>query len=47
MLLGIRIKRISRFDINRNRKEIEEILAGLDEVENATWNGWCPTPSAT
>lgn len=32
-LLGIPIKRISRFDINRNRKEIGEILAGLDEVE--------------
>jgi len=33
MLLGVRIKRISRFDIDKNRKDIEEILAALDEVE--------------
>ncbi|MBC8216919.1 MAG: DNA topoisomerase IV subunit A, partial [Planctomycetes bacterium] len=33
MLLGIRIKRISRFDIEKNRKEIEAILKELVEVE--------------
>lgn len=33
MLLGVRIKRISLFDINKNRKDIEDILAELDEVE--------------
>ncbi len=31
-LLQIRIKRISRFDINKSRKEIEAILARIDEV---------------
>ena len=33
MLLGIRIKRISRFDINRNKEEIEKILSDLATVE--------------
>jgi len=33
MLLGVRIKRISRFDIERNRKDIEAILKELAEVE--------------
>jgi topoisomerase-4 subunit A len=33
MLLGVRIKRISLFDIEKNRKDIEEILAELDQVE--------------
>lgn len=33
MLLGVRIKRISLFDIEKNRKDIEEILAELAEVE--------------
>jgi len=33
MLLGVRIKRISLFDIEKNRKDIEDILAELDEVE--------------
>jgi topoisomerase-4 subunit A len=33
MLLGVRIKRISLFDINKNRKDIEDILAELDQVE--------------
>ncbi len=33
MLLGVRIKRISLFDINKNRKDIEEILAELAQVE--------------
>ena len=33
MLLGVRIKRISLFDINKNRQEIENILAELAEVE--------------
>ena len=33
MLLGVRIKRISRFDINKNRKDIEDILKELAEVE--------------
>ena len=31
-LLGIKIRRISLFDINRNKKEIEVILAELDKV---------------
>lgn len=33
MLLGVRIKRISRFDMEKNRKDIEDILIALDEVE--------------
>lgn len=33
MLLGVRIKRISRFDIEKNRKDIEVILKELAEVE--------------
>ncbi len=33
MLLGVRIKRISLFDINKNRKEIEGIVAELEQVE--------------
>ncbi|QBG46128.1 DNA topoisomerase IV subunit A [Verrucomicrobia bacterium S94] len=33
MLLGVRIKRISLFDIEKNRKDIEEILAELTQVE--------------
>jgi topoisomerase-4 subunit A len=33
MLLAIQIKRISLFDMNKNRAEIENILAELDEVE--------------
>lgn len=33
MLLGVRIKRISRFDIEKNRKDIEAILKELVEVE--------------
>ncbi|MCK4999877.1 MAG: DNA topoisomerase IV subunit A [Anaerohalosphaera sp.] len=33
MLLGVRIKRISRFDINKNRKDIEAILSELEKVE--------------
>ena len=33
MLLGVRIKRISRFDIEKNRKDIEAILKELAEVE--------------
>ena len=33
MLLGVRIKRISLFDIEKNREEIEGILAELEEVE--------------
>ena len=33
MLLGVRIKRISLFDINKNRKDIEDILAELSQVE--------------
>lgn len=32
-LLAIQIKRISRFDIHKNRKEIGDIVAGLEEVE--------------
>jgi len=33
MLLGVRIKRISRFDIEKNRKDIEDILKELAQVE--------------
>jgi len=33
MLLGVRIKRISRFDIEKNRKDIEAILKELADVE--------------
>ncbi len=33
MLLGVRIKRISRFDIDKNRKDIEAILKELAQVE--------------
>jgi topoisomerase-4 subunit A len=33
MLLGVRIKRISRFDIEKNRKDIEAILKELAQVE--------------
>ncbi|MCF7817669.1 MAG: DNA topoisomerase IV subunit A [Kiritimatiellales bacterium] len=33
MLLSVRIKRISLFDINKNRQDIENILAELAEVE--------------
>jgi topoisomerase-4 subunit A len=33
MLLGIRIKKISRFDIEKSKKEIGDILKALEEVE--------------
>ena len=33
MLLQVRIKRISRFDIDKNRKDIEDILEELAQVE--------------
>ncbi len=33
MLLGVRIKRISLFDIEKNRKDIDDILAELVQVE--------------
>jgi topoisomerase IV subunit A len=33
MLLEVRIKRISLFDINRNRKEIDDLVIALGEVE--------------
>lgn len=33
MLLGIRIRRISRFDIDKNRKDIEAVLAELEIVK--------------
>jgi topoisomerase-4 subunit A len=33
MLLGIKIKRISRYDLAKNRNEIAEILTGLERVE--------------
>jgi len=35
MLLGIRIRRISLFDIGKNRKEIDAILLELDKVEKS------------
>lgn len=34
MLLGIRIKRISRFDMDKNRKDLENIVKGLEAVES-------------
>lgn len=34
MLLAVRIKRISRFDIDKNRKDLEDILIALEEVEH-------------
>jgi topoisomerase IV subunit A len=33
-LLEIRIKRITRYDINRKKKEIKELLAAIKQVEN-------------
>jgi topoisomerase-4 subunit A len=33
MLLGVKIKRISRYDMNKHRKGIEDILAGLKAAE--------------
>ncbi len=33
MLLAIPIRRISLFDINKNKKDIDEILAAIEEVE--------------
>ena len=33
MLLGIKIKRISRYDMSRNRKEIDDLLAGVEGIE--------------
>ncbi|MGA1529398.1 MAG: DNA topoisomerase IV subunit A [Kiritimatiellia bacterium] len=33
MLLEVRIKRISLFDINKNKKDMDDILAALDQVE--------------
>lgn len=33
MLLGIRIRRISLFDINKNKKDIEDILTELKQIE--------------
>ncbi|WFB35261.1 DNA topoisomerase IV subunit A [Kiritimatiellota bacterium B12222] len=33
MLLAVRIKRISRFDMDKNRKDLEDILKALAEVE--------------
>jgi topoisomerase-4 subunit A len=33
MLLGVRIKRISLFDIEKNRKDIDDILTELEQVE--------------
>ncbi|MEE9369725.1 MAG: DNA topoisomerase IV subunit A [Pontiella sp.] len=42
MLLGVRIKRISLFDISKNRQDIEDILSELAEVEKnlAALNGY-------
>lgn len=33
MLLAVRIKRISRFDIDKNRKDLDDILIALEAVE--------------
>lgn len=33
MLLALRIKRISRFDLNKNRKDLEQILLDLEQVD--------------
>ncbi len=35
MLLEVRIKRISLFDINKNRKDMDDIVAALDVVEKS------------
>jgi topoisomerase-4 subunit A len=35
MLLGIKIKRISRYDMDRHRKQIDDILAGIERVEKS------------
>jgi len=35
MLLGIKIKRISRYDMSRNRKEIEDLLGGVERVDSS------------
>lgn len=32
MLLGVRIRRISLFDINKNKQDIEEILTNLEDI---------------
>jgi len=32
MLLSVQIKRISRYDMERNRKEIDDLLAAVDEI---------------
>ena len=37
-LLDIRIKRISQFDINKNRKDIEEVLANIRKCKNRLKN---------
>ncbi len=34
MLLTIKIKRISRYDMERNRKDIGNLLSGIEETEN-------------
>jgi topoisomerase-4 subunit A len=34
MLLGIKIKRISRYDMSRNRKEIDDLQAGVVGIES-------------
>ncbi|HMP89295.1 MAG TPA: DNA topoisomerase IV subunit A [Kiritimatiellia bacterium] len=35
MLLEVRIKRISLFDMNKNRKDMDDIVAALEEVEKS------------
>jgi topoisomerase-4 subunit A len=35
MLLGIKIKRISRYDMSRSRKEIDDLLAGVARIEHS------------
>ncbi|MBI5493670.1 MAG: DNA topoisomerase IV subunit A [Deltaproteobacteria bacterium] len=37
-LLEIRIKRISQFDINKNRKDIEEVIASIKKARNKLKN---------
>jgi len=38
MLLGIKIKRISRYDMEKNRKEIGDLLSASEEVERSLEN---------
>ncbi len=38
MLLSVRIRRISLFDINKNKKDIDDILTGISDVDKCLAN---------